>query len=67
MTLNKGFQKFLVSELGKNGVAKFKTMTPEWQAHYRRMYGLSKIRWARPVSLSESILELRYPHAAFPS
>ena len=42
-------------------------MTPEWQDHYRRMCGLSKIRWARPVSLSESILESRHPNAAFPA
>ena len=51
---------FLISELGRSGPKKYNNMPPEWQAHYKRMYELSKIRWSRPVSLSASVLALRY-------
>ncbi|MBI4056841.1 MAG: hypothetical protein HY399_04755 [Elusimicrobia bacterium] len=60
MSISAEFHQFLIAELGKSGPKKFNSMTPEWKAHYRRMYSLSKIRWSRPVSLSDSILELRH-------
>jgi len=49
-----------LDELGKNALKQYEEMSPDWKEHYRRMYDLSKIRWSRPASLSESILELRH-------